>query len=61
MQIELTDEDAVMLRDVLSSYLGDLSMEIRHTDNPRFRRELAHRRAILTQIRAGLPKEAEAV
>lgn len=61
MYLELTDEDAAVLRDFLSSRLGELSMEIADTDNPRFRRELVHRRGVLFRIHGALAPEADAV
>ncbi|HVW44195.1 MAG TPA: hypothetical protein VHC18_22890 [Amycolatopsis sp.] len=54
MHIELTDDEAAALRDVLTSHLGDLSAEISHTDNPAFRRLLRDRRDLLLHVQATL-------
>lgn len=40
MVIELSDTQAVLLREVLETRLGNLSSEIRHTDSPQLRQEL---------------------
>jgi hypothetical protein len=52
--VVLTGEEAELLGRVLTSYLGDLRMEIADTDNPAMRRDL-HReedsiRALLTRL-----------
>src|SRR5437016_2839146 len=44
MQLDLSDDDAELLRDVLDSVVRDLSPEIADTDNPYYRRELKERR-----------------
>jgi hypothetical protein len=44
MQIEIDDADAAVLRDVLDTWLGEVSAEIRHTDNPGVRDRLRTRR-----------------
>jgi hypothetical protein len=54
MQVELTDDEAAALRDLLDAHLGDLSAEISHTDNPAFRRLLRARRDQLTRARTAL-------
>jgi hypothetical protein len=50
MQLELTDEEAHLLREVLRSYLTDLRGEIVDTDNPEFKRRLKHERELLDVI-----------
>lgn len=59
MQIELSDEDAQLLREVLNSVVKDLSPEIANTDNASYRRDLVDRRqhiaAILEQVGGALP------
>ena len=50
MQLELTDDEVVALRDFLTSRLGDLSAEISHTDNPAYRRELRQQRDLLLRV-----------
>jgi hypothetical protein len=60
MQVELSDEQAELLREVLDSVVGDLSPEIADTDNPTYRRQLVARRdqlrAILAQVGGPLPR-----
>lgn len=57
MQLELNDDEAFALRQLLEGSLGELSAEIADTDNPRFGRDLrAHRdalRAILLRLGGG--------
>jgi hypothetical protein len=50
MQIEITDGDALVLRDVLTAWLGEVSTEIRHTDNPGVRTGLRERRDSVRRI-----------
>ncbi|MBV8084599.1 MAG: hypothetical protein JO247_07265 [Chloroflexi bacterium] len=55
MQFELTPGQAEVLERVLRNYLGDLSMEIRDTENHDFRQDLKDDReavlAILDKVR----------
>ena len=44
MQLDLSDGDAELLREVMDSVVRDLSPEIADTDNPAYRRELKERR-----------------
>jgi hypothetical protein len=44
MQLDLSDDDAELLREVLDSAVSNLSPEIVHTDNPGYRRMLKARR-----------------
>jgi len=55
MNIELSDGDVQLLRQVLQSTVSDLSPEIADTDNPAFRRELVARREQLRSILQRLP------
>ena len=48
--LELTDENAVVLRDVLINDLSDLRMEVSHTDNGKFREELKSREEVLKEV-----------
>lgn len=61
MQLDLTDEEAGLLREVLASVIGALSPEISHTDNPAFRRHLMARREVLRGIldKTGRPQPSE--
>ena len=40
MPIELTDDEMVLLKELLESVLGELKAEIRHTETSGFRRTL---------------------
>ncbi len=50
MHIELTDEQASELRDLLRTSLGDLSTEIAGTDNAAYRETLRARRVSLEGV-----------
>jgi hypothetical protein len=58
MQLQLSDDDVVLLREVLASVVGDLSPEIADTDNPSYRRELKLRRDRLQAMLASLERTA---
>lgn len=45
MRMELTDQEATDLRELLRASLSDLSVEIAATDNPGYREGLRSRRA----------------
>ena len=60
MQIEILDGDAMVLRDVLTAWLGEVSTEIRHTDNPSVRLGLRERRDSVRRIRDLLDPEQQA-
>ena len=49
-QITLTREEAATLREVLSSYVSDLRMEIADTDSMQFREDLKHREVLLNKL-----------
>ena len=59
MQYELSDDETLLLREVLDSTVRDLSPEIVDTDNPNFRRSLVdrrdHLRTILDRLGGPLP------
>jgi hypothetical protein len=59
MHLDLTEEDAEVLRDFLGRWLGDLSMEISHTDNPAYRRSVRLQRDALRRIYDALGAEQE--
>jgi hypothetical protein len=46
-QIELTDQEAELLRNVLEEYVSDLRMEVSNTDNMDFREALKEKERIL--------------
>ena len=50
MNLDLTQEDAAILRDVIRSYLSDLHDEIAHTENFEFREGLQARQRRLTDL-----------
>ena len=50
MKIELTDRDAAVLHGVLTTRLGDMSVEIAATDNPVFRASLRARRDAVRRV-----------
>jgi len=54
MQLELTEEEAGALRQLLASSLMELKGEIHDTDNVRYRHELAHYRETLEIISSRL-------
>lgn len=54
MLLELDDQQAAVLRDHLATALGDLNMEISHTDNPAFRDTLRERREVLRHVHTAL-------
>jgi hypothetical protein len=49
-RLELSSEDAYVLREALISYLSDLRMEIADTDRQDYREQLKHRKGILEGI-----------
>ena len=58
MQLELTTDEADALRGFLGRRLGDLSMEISHTDNPAYRRMIRTERDHLRRVYDALVAEA---
>ena len=50
MKIELDDKECETLREVLESYLSDLSSEIAHTDDRDFRDNLKDKRTTIENI-----------
>lgn len=55
-QIDLNDDQAACLREVLEGYLSDLSHEIADTDRKDFRDGLKERKRTLETVLAALPK-----
>lgn len=47
LQIQLSTEEALLLREILESYLGDLRGEVHHTDSFEYREALKHEEAAL--------------
>jgi hypothetical protein len=50
VNLDLTQEDVAILRDVVRSYLNDLHDEIVHTENYEFREGLQERQRRLTAL-----------
>ena len=50
LQIDLTHDEATILRQVLESYLSDLRMEIANTDDMGFREMLKHRKSVIAKV-----------
>lgn len=50
MQIEIAEDEAAVLRDVLTTWLADVSTEIRHTDSPAVRNGLRERRDAIRRV-----------
>jgi CRISPR/Cas system CSM-associated protein Csm2 small subunit len=57
MEITLTGNEKVALRETVEKALHDMLMEIAHTDNRRMREGLKEREEILSTILAKLPAE----
>ena len=53
-QLSLTDDEAVILRDVLEGYLSDLRMEIVSTDMKDFHERLKQQEVVLKKVLAAL-------
>jgi len=52
--LELSSEEAYVLRETLEAYLSDLRMEIADTDRMDFRDQLKHRRELLERVLSAL-------
>jgi len=59
MVIEIGEDQRRVLADLVDVRLGNLSSEVRHTDNPQVRRALRDQREVLRELAAQLgPVEA---
>ena len=56
-QIAVSDQDATILRELLTAKLVDLRREISHTDSPRFRETLYQVKGMLQRVLDQLPKD----
>lgn len=56
IRLELTDDDAKVLREALESYLSDLRMEVADTDMQNFRDGLKQEEATIKTILGALAK-----
>ncbi len=50
IQLDLTDQESAILREVLESYLSDLRMEIADTDRQDFRDGLKTRKDVIGKV-----------
>ena len=58
VHLELDEEQAVALREVLETYLGDLSYEIADTDDHDYRERLKARQALLSKALEALRSQS---
>lgn len=54
MNLDLSEQEATVLCEVLDRHVSDMYAEISHTDNPTFRSGLREQRDLLRSIRAKL-------
>jgi hypothetical protein len=54
MQLDLTDDEALTLRDLMRSYLPDLRREVARTDAHDYRHDLVKRQDLCEKILATL-------
>ena len=57
IQINLTQDEIQLLKNLLDIYLEDLRVEIHATDNMDYKEMLRSRKAILLKLMEALPKE----
>ena len=57
VQITLTPEEAIILRDILNHYMSDLRMEIADTDAMDFREKLKNEEVFLNRLLRQLASE----
>lgn len=50
VNLELSEDEAVILKESLQSFLSDLRMEIADTDRMEFRDGLKHRKMVLMKV-----------
>lgn len=58
LSLQLTPEDVQVLREILESYLGELRVEVHHTDDFDYREGLKHKEAIVKKLLQHLQAEA---
>jgi hypothetical protein len=59
MQLELTDDDARMLRELLQDYLPEIKREVARTDVKTLRHELVLRQEMVERLMDRLPMTSE--
>ncbi|HAL17028.1 MAG TPA: hypothetical protein DCP32_09855 [Anaerolineaceae bacterium] len=57
IQINLTQDEIQLLKNLLDTYLEDLRVEIHATDNMDYKEMLRSRKVILLKLMEALPKE----
>ena len=57
IQINLTQDEIQLLKNLLDTYLEDLRVEIHATDNMDYKEMLRSRKAILLKLMEALPRE----
>lgn len=57
IQINLTQDEIQLLKNLLDTYLEDLRVEIHATDNMEYKEMLRRRKAILLKMMEALPRE----
>jgi hypothetical protein len=50
VRVDFSDEEAGVMREILESYLSELSLEIGDTDRFAFRNDLKHKKAIVMDL-----------
>jgi hypothetical protein len=50
VHMQLSAEEALLLREIIESYLGDLRAEVHHTETVEYREGLKHREATLKKL-----------
>jgi hypothetical protein len=50
VHMQLSPEEALLLRDILESYLDDVRGEVHHTDSFEYREDLKHEEATLKKL-----------
>jgi hypothetical protein len=50
VRVDFSDEEAGVMREILESYLSELSLEISDTDRFSFRNDLKHKKAIVMDL-----------
>jgi len=59
IQLALTDEESVILRNVLDSYLSDLRQEISATDLVEFKNTLKARKNVIMKVLDAIPETVQ--
>jgi hypothetical protein len=57
-QFNLSPEEVQVIREILESYLGDLRVEVHHTDDFDYREGLKHKEVVIKKLLQQLQPEA---